>query len=145
MMKKWMKRCLMERNIFWVLLRQCPHVIQHLFCNEKLLQWKILALVLIKNTATISVGGEKNIEFSEALDILGVIIKRTVLSLGSYPQVRHQNMKIKNCRFLAKTRNKSAMKNFPNICNSESMLNCRFRHTCIKLTHTIWLVWEARP
>ena len=34
------------------------------------------------------------------------------------------------------------MKSF---CRSELTLNCRFRQSRIKLTHTTWVVWEAMP
>ena len=40
--------------------------------------------------------------------------------------------------------NETAMKCLSKICRSESTLNCRYRHLCIKLTHTIWVVWEVR-
>ena len=39
----------------------------------------------------------------------------------------------------------SAQIKFLKICRSESMLNCRFRQSRIKFTHTTWVVWEARP
>ena len=32
--------------------------------------------------------------------------------------------------------NKTAMKSFSTICRSETTLNCRSRHSCIKITHT---------
>ena len=53
-------------------------------------------------------------------------------------------------RFLAKTQrvNKIAMKSLKKEKKNswlESTLNCRFRHSCIKLTHTTWVVWEDRP
>ena len=73
------------------------------------------------------------------------------------PHVRHQNENIKTnissevrklflrrfplSRFLAKTlrKNKIAMKFKKKNCCSESTLNCRSRHLCIKLT-----LWETR-
>ena len=50
-------------------------------------------------------------------------------------------------RFLAKSLrvNNLPWKSFSKICRSESTLNCRSRHLCIKLMHTTWVVWEARP
>ena len=50
-------------------------------------------------------------------------------------------------RFLAKTLrvNRITMKTFSNICRSESSLNCGLCHSCIKLRHITWMVWEARP
>ena len=64
---------------------------------------------------------------------------------GFESQARHQNevqkvflRRFPLSRFLAKTLrvNKIAMKSFQQICRSESALNCRSRHLCIKLTHT---------
>ena len=49
-------------------------------------------------------------------------------------QVCHQNEWIK-----------LSWKSLPKIWRSESALNCRYRQSCIKLTHTTWVVWEARP
>ena len=45
-------------------------------------------------------------------------------------------------RFLAKTLRiiKAAMKSFSKICRSETTLNCRSRHSRIKLTHTTCVV-----
>ena len=31
------------------------------------------------------------------------------------------------------------------VTRSEATLNCRSRHSRIKLTHATWVVWEARP
>ena len=39
--------------------------------------------------------------------------------------------------------NKIAIKNLSKICSSESTINCRFCHSCIKLTHTTWLLWDC--
>ena len=38
---------------------------------------------------------------------------------------------------------KTAMKSSSKICRSESTLYCRSRYSCIKLTHTPWVMWEA--
>ena len=50
-------------------------------------------------------------------------------------------------RFLAKTlrANKMPWKVFLKIYRSETRLKCRSRHSRIKLTHTTWVVWKARP
>ena len=50
-------------------------------------------------------------------------------------------------RVLVKTLtvNKPVMKNFLKNLSFGVDLNCRSRHSGIKLTHTIWVVWEARP
>ena len=72
---------------------------------------------------------------------------------GFESQARHQN-KIRKVfpwrfplsRFLAKTLrvNKNCHEVSQNIYRSESTLNCRFRHLCIKITHTTYVVGETR-
>ena len=41
--------------------------------------------------------------------------------------------------------NKPAIKKFLKNLSFGVDVKCRARHLCIKLTHTTWVVWEARP
>ena len=79
------------------------------------------------------------------------------VKLGLVSEIWHQNKiwqkkkiffrQFHLSRFLAKSLrvNKTAMKNFLKNLSFGVGFSCRFRHSCIKLTHTTWVVSEARP
>ena len=79
--------------------------------------------------------------------LVGSVLAYYDVKIRFKPQVRHQNENVKKNIFSvtsfqqisgknSESKTELEMKSISKICCSESTLNCRSRHLCIKLTHT---------